>query len=164
MSDHEPVRDSKTTLYQAAQAAIAERQAKAEADRQRLTPQRRRRLGLLAAVSVVGAALLALQPTWLAGPKTLPPEPPAIAAASVRLTLLRERERVLDFQRRTGRLPQTLTEAGVTAGGLHYQLDSSLGFVLTGYFGDSVIAIGPSDTPGAFLGTGLRAIRERGRP
>jgi hypothetical protein len=159
-----PTRDSKADLLDAAQAAIRDREEKAAeaAVAARLVP-RERRIGILVLVAVAGSALLILQPTWLAGPKAPPPETPPVAAASLRLTLLRQRDYILDFHRARGRLPATLAEAGDSMPGVQYERTSDGGFRLTASAGDSVIVLRSGDSTATFLGRSIGIIRNRGQ-
>ncbi len=160
-----PGRDSKTNLYEAARAAIKDQETKADSERvARLSATgRRRRVGVMFLVGLVGALLLILRPVWLVGPDSVPPEAPSIAAASLRLGLLRERQRVLDYYKSRGRLPATLADAGVTMPDLLYQVQGADGFLLTGQAGDSIITLHSADSMSTFLGSSLAAIRDRGR-
>ena len=82
--------DSKTDLLEAAKAVVKERTEKAEqAAARRMQPEVRKRVSVLGLLGLVGLLVIVLQPAWLAGPKSLPPESPAIVEASVRLSLLR---------------------------------------------------------------------------
>lgn len=157
--------DTKSVLYEAALEAVQERAAQARARaEQRPKPKRRFPLmALLLAVGMIGGVLLLLRPTWLAGPDTLPAESPGVAAASMRVVLVRERELVLGFQRRTGRLPSSLAEAGSTAAGLEYRQDET-GFRLTGRAGDSLITLRSTDSVTAFLGDSFSRLRHRSLP
>lgn len=158
-------RDSKVSLYEAARAAVKDREDKAEADRAThpVPPGRRKRMGVLGLIGIVGLALLVIRPAWLAGPRAVPEEPPALAAASLRLTLIRERQRVFDFLQRTGRLPGTLVEAGGQAPGIHYTPGTDQTFSLAGEAGDSLITLHSADSLTTFLGSSLQAVRDRGR-
>ena len=161
-----PLRDTKTNLYEAAVAAMRDvNETKAAAASLARRPERpvAWRLALLL-LGLVGALLLLLQPAWLAGPAAPPPESPAVAAASLRLGLLRERQRVFDYAQVHGRLPTTLGEAGSTRSDLHYQLSGVGTFTLSGSAGDSLILLRSTDSMKAFLGGGLQAIKNRGQP
>lgn len=161
-----PGRDSKTDLLDAARAAIKDREeAAVAAVAAANAPQRRkRRLGIMALVGVVGIFLLILQPDWLVGPEVPPPEPPGVATASLRLTMLRERDRVFAFQKRFGRLPAALADAGVETPWLEYQRVGTDGFTLQAQVGDSVLVLTAGDSLPAFLGNSLRVLQGRGRP
>jgi hypothetical protein len=158
-------RDTKSVLYEAALEAVQERAARARARAEQRPRPRRRfpRLAFLIAVAVIGGALLLIRPAWLAGPDRLPPESPAVAAASMRVILWRERELVQAFQQRTGRLPASLGEAGSTAVGLEYRQDGT-GFRLIGRAGDSLITLRSSDSAAAFLGDSFSRLRQRSLP
>ena len=162
----EPGRDSKSDLLQAAQAAVKDRgEAAVAAAAAANTPAgRKRRLGTLAVLGVIGAVLLIIQPEWLVGPAAPPPETPAVATASLRLTLLRERDRVFAFQKRFGRLPATLGDAGVLTPGIAFQRAGSAEFTLQARLGDSLLVLSAADSGAAFLGRSLQIIRRRGRP
>src|SRR5262245_29982016 len=88
---HEPtIRESKSKLLEAAQAAIADQRAKAvdaaraQAARSRGRNAFRVTLGLL---SIGGSAVLAARPAWLVGAK-LPSETAEVKSASVTLSLV----------------------------------------------------------------------------
>lgn len=158
-------RDSKTSLLEAARAAVKDREEAAvvEAVARRNVP-RTRRVGFLSGVGMLGLALLVLQPAWLSGPTAPPPETAPIQAASLRLTMLRERARVVDFRKRTGRWPESLTEAGGTVPEVHYERTGGDGFLLSGVSGDSTIVLRSTDSLQNFMGNSLRVIKNRGKP
>lgn len=157
--------DSKTDLLEAAKAVVKERNQKAEqAAARRMQPEVRKRVGVLSLLGMAGLLVIVLQPAWLTGPKALPPESPAIVEASVRLSMLREQQRVVDFVKRTGRLPATLAEAGVSVAGLGYEALSQQEFRLFAQAGDSLLVLRSSDSMTLFLGNSLREIKNRGRP
>jgi hypothetical protein len=157
-----PARDSKSNLYEAALAAVKEREDAAGQRRHLPQETRVRWMTVLLLVALVAAILLLVRPVWLAGPQAPIAESPPLAAASLRLTLLRERQRVFDFLRINGRLPGSLGEAGVS-GIIRYEITGPGAFRMTASAGDSVITLTSSDSLGAFLGTSLHAIRNRGR-
>lgn len=159
----DPLRDSKSDLLDAARAAVKDSEAKAAelAVASRSVP-RRRRLGVLGTIGVAGLVLLAVQPVWLAGPRTVPPDPPPVAAAGLRVTLLKQRQLVFDYARTHGRLPISLAEAGDSLPGLHYNRGRDSTFTLTGSAGDSVVVLLSSDSQAVFLGNSLKILRNRG--
>lgn len=161
----EPIRDTKSSLYEAAVAAVKSRE-EVQAARALLRPWSQRRRGWhagLLLIGLTGAVLLLLRPDWLAGPRAIPSEPPAIAAASLRLSLLRERQRVVSFERAHAHLPATLGEAGSDRADLGYQSLGPDAFRLWGSAGDSLITLRSSDSSETFLGASLRLLRHRGR-
>jgi hypothetical protein len=159
-----PVHDSKTDLLDAARAVVKDRSERASQERfTRLQPAVRKRVGILTLLSVVGLGLLVLRPEWLVGPKAVPQETPAVAEASLRLGLLRERQRIVDFIRLNGRLPTSLTEAGVTLTGLGFEAEEAQGFRLYAQVGDSLLVLHSRDSMSGFLGSSLQDIKNRGR-
>lgn len=162
---HDSKRDSKSDLLEAARAVVKERNEKAEqAAARRMQPEVRKRVGVLTLLGLAGLLVIVLQPSWLTGPKGLPPESPAIVDASVRLAMLREQQRVMDFLKRHGRLPANLSEAGVTLAGLGYEVLPQQEFRLFAQAGDSLLVLRSSDSMTLFLGNSLKEIKNRGRP
>jgi hypothetical protein len=158
-----PPRDSKSNLYEAALAVVQARDA-ASQQVPLFKPAAGRgwMIGLLL-LGLAGAIILLVRPGWLTGPDTLPVESPGVAAASLRLTLLRERQRVLTFSREHGYLPATLGEAGSTRDDIRYQATGSGHFVLSAQAGDSLIRLGSADSLSEFLGESLLRFKTRGK-
>jgi hypothetical protein len=156
-------RDSKSDLLDAARAAIRDREEAASASAG-LPERRKRRVGIMAILGMLGAGVLVLQPDWLVGPDALPLESPSVATASLRVTMWRERDRVFAYQKRFGRLPATLADAGVTTEGLDYARVSAEDFTLRAMLGDSVLTLTATDSTGRFLGNSLKVLQARGRP
>lgn len=160
-----PPKDTKSVLYEAAVQAVQDRAQVAKARVER-SPRKKRRgtlIPVLAMIGLAGAILLLVRPNWLEGPTSLPPETPAVAAASMRVVLVRERDIILRYLRRTGSLPATLEAAGGSAAGLDYVRAGSE-FSVTGHTGDSSITIHSSDSVVAFLGDSFDRLRRRSRP
>jgi hypothetical protein len=158
-------RDSKTNLLEAAQAVVQDQHDRhAQERRAPLHSGVRQRVSILLLLALVGALLLVIRPHWLAGPDSLPAESPAIAEASLRLTMARERDRITAFVRQTGRLPVDLAEAGVSVPGLGYDVLENGAFRLYAQGKDSLLVLGSTDSMGLFLGTSLRDLKNRGRP
>jgi hypothetical protein len=155
-------RDTKTDLLEAARAAVRDQGDKAIADvvASSSVPHRKR-IGFFSVIGLIGLMLLVLQPAWLSGPTTVPPETVAVSAASLRLTLLRERDKVFQYIRQRGRLPDSLADAGSSVAELHYERTGAGEFLLTGHTGDSLIVLRSSDSARAFLGAALRVIKNR---
>jgi hypothetical protein len=144
----ESLHDSKTNLLEARQAVIQDQEEKLDAERiaRMSATGRRRRIGMLGTLGIAGLILLILQPTWLAGPKVVSAEPPSIAAASMRLTLLRERDRVRAYLEQHGRLPASIAEAGGAVTGISLRALPEGGFTLVGETTDSIITLHSSDS------------------
>lgn len=161
---HDPLRDSKTDLLEAARAAVKDSEAKAAeaAVSSRSVPRRRLRLGVLGVIGVAGLVLLIVQPVWLVGPATAPPDPIPVAAAGLRIALIRQRQQVFDYARTHGKLPASLEEAGDTLPGVSYRRRGDSAFTLIGSAGDSVVVLLSSDSQAVFLGNSLRVIKNRG--
>lgn len=160
-----PTHDSKTDLLEAARAVVKDRNEKAEqVASAQLNPTVRKRVSVLTLLGLVGVVLLLVQPTWLAGPAAPPPESPAIVEASLRLSMLRERQRVADFARLQGRLPTSLAEAGSTAPGIGYEALPEQNFRLFAQAGETLLVLGATDSMSHFLGNSLKDIKNRGRP
>lgn len=160
-----PARDSKSTLYDAAVAVLkSQEEATAARIQAAQAPRRRWRWRiLLLLIGLAGAALLLWRPVWLAGPKAPTSEPPGIAAASLRLALLQERQGVADYLKLHGHPPVTLAEVGGTREDFQYQVTGPTAFQISGRAGDSLITLRSSDLMTTFLGRGLLQIRNRGR-
>ncbi len=159
----QPTRDSKSSLYEAALAAVQDRAEVARA-KAAARPRLARRFPWLVSVGAVGVAglvLLLARPTWLVGPLGPPPETPGVSAASLRLSLLHNRELVRHHLRRTGSAPLSLAEAGSTTPGIEYRRTDD-GFVLSGRAGDSLIVLRSGDSTAAFLGNSLSRLKGRG--
>ncbi len=155
-------RDTKSVLYEAAVEAVQDRaaQAKAKGGRQPRKSSSGARIVVMLVLAVAGALILVLRPGWLVGPLTIPEETPAIAAASLRVELVRERDMVLRYQRQNGALPSRLEEAGVSLPNLRYRPEGA-GFSLSGMAGDSLITIRSTDSVTVFLGDSFSRLRHR---
>ena len=161
----EPARDSKSNLYEAAVAAVkSQEEVAAERARWRPSPQRKRWRVFLLLLMLGCATLLVVQPVWLTGPKVVPAETPAVSAASLRLALLRERQRVRQFEQTRGHLPASLLEAGSSRNELGFEAIYPDAFKLWGQAGDSLITLRSGDSMRTFLGESLRILRDRGAP
>lgn len=161
----QPAHDSKTDLLEAARAVVKDGQSKADQQAAaRMHPAVRKRVSILTLLGLAGMLLVVVRPNWLAGPQGLPAQSPAIVEASLRLSLLRERQRVSDFTRQWGRLPSSLAEAGSVAPGIGYEALPEQHFRLFAQAGDSLLVLRSTDSMSHFLGNSLREIKNRGRP
>ena len=109
------LRQSKTALLEAAQAAIHDQKARSDAPTRPFlaaSPGRNVFRGLLVILTLASGTVLIVQPAWLVTPKPAP-ETPAIQAASATLVLVDAVSRIKSFAEATGRLPARLKEAGV---------------------------------------------------
>lgn len=159
-----PSRDSKSDLLDAARAAIQDREEKtAEAALAARNVPMKRRMGVMIFLGLAGLVLPVLQPMWLVGPKQPPSETPPVAAASLRLALVRQHSLIVAFSKTRGRLPASLAEAGDSVPGVRYQRIGTGVFRLTANAGDSIVVLESTDSIGAFLGKSIGVIRNRGQ-
>jgi hypothetical protein len=142
------LRESKSALLEAAQAAVAEQRAKRHDPSGYLPPfgtGRQVFRGLLAMVAMVGGFLLLAQPPWLAGPK-LPLESSAVKAASATLALVEAVSHIRAFRDVRGRLPRALAEAGIRTSDIHYEPQGQDQFLVRLQAGDSAIVVRSTDS------------------
>jgi hypothetical protein len=157
--------DRKQALLDAAQAALADAKNRADrADRQGHSS--RARFSPLASgfiASAIGLYLLVARPAWFLTPPP-PPDPPEIAAASVRLTLVREASLVQRFQADSGRLPVSMAEAGSAVAGVQYDRLTDSSYVLRAVHGLDTVRLSSRDSVPLFLGNSLGLILSRSQP
>src|SRR5215471_6924066 len=89
------LRQSKTALLEAAQAAVAEQRTKGprRGTWSGASAARRAAQSMISGLIVAGAFLLLIQPAWLSGPR-LPAETPEIRSASATLVLVEAASRI----------------------------------------------------------------------
>lgn len=163
MPDRENVH--KQELLKAATEAIAQSRS---AGRPQLSQPARvgTRWGLVASglafLLVAAGWLIAARPAWIFPP---PPilEPPEVTMASMRLALVRERQRVELFQQRTGRLPTSLAEAGGSARAIEFSQTANNGYVLRTVENGAALELRSSDRVEAFLGNSLQIVLDAER-
>lgn len=155
--------DQKQELLHAAQAAVADAKARAEA-RSSDTASRSRAREILTVAGLVlaltGFTLAALRPAWFLTPPP-EPEPPVIQEASVRLTLVREAQRINGWRMANGRLPDDLAEAGTPVAGLAYDRLNDSVFALSLPVGTSLITWRSTDSLSAFIGGSVATVAAR---
>lgn len=115
-------------------------------------------LGVLVAVVVY---LLAAQPEWVFTPEETP-ESPEVVAASMRMLLVRERQRVEAFRFRNGRLPASLTEAGGNNPEAEMIRGPGGSYTIRALVGGAALELRSTDSVEAFLGNSLQVILSRG--
>jgi hypothetical protein len=155
--------DQKQELLDAAQAAVADAKAKAEARSGGTGPRSRSRdlvtvVGL--AITLAGFALAAYRPAWFLTPPP-EPEPPVIQEASVRLTLVREAQRISGWRMTNGRLPIDQAEAGTPVAGLAYDRINDSVFAVSLPFGASVVTLRSTDSLSTFIGGAVATVAGR---
>ncbi len=156
----------KRELLEAAQAAVSAPAEPAAGARHAGTsrPTNWRLVWACMAVFVgVGGGVLVLRPEWLY-PAPPPEETPALTDASLRLAMVRERQRVEAFVQQNGVLPTTMAEAGGTLAGLLLVPEAGPGYILRYSGVDQVLELRSTDSLEAFLGNSLQVILTRGTP
>lgn len=156
----------KQRLLDAAQAAVAEAQTKAEerASRRGSTPASRGIMfGASLSLFVVALYLAVARPSWFLTPPP-PPEPPAVQEASIRLTLVREAQRIATFRTTAGRLPADPAEAGSPVAGLAYDRINDSVFAVSLPFGAGMVTLRSTDSVAVFLGDAIGTVSARVAP
>ncbi len=111
----------------------------------------------------VGGGVLILQPEWLY-PAPPPEESPALTDASLRLAMVRERQRVEAFVQQNGVLPSSMAEAGGTLAGLVLVPEDGSGYTLRYSGVGQALELRSTDSLEGFLGNSLQVILTRGTP
>lgn len=124
-------------------------------------PPRHRFAAPMGLLAVMLAAVLLLEPRWLFTPP-LPPEPPALQEASLRLAMFRSIELIDAFREVNGRFPHTLAEAGADSTALTFALTPD-GYTLTGTNGRVTLTYTFPADPRQFLGKAYEVIRQRNK-
>ncbi len=157
------VRESKTDLLEAAQAAVANQRTKGRTPRSVWGERSRARAAYRSTMTgliLAGTTLLLLRPVWLAGPR-LPPEPAEIQTASATLALIEAASHVRAYHSATGRLPERLKDAGVTDATIRYRKIDTLNFVIRLAAGDSTLTLRSTDSLRPLVNEAVRALRRR---
>lgn len=110
-------------------------------------------------VSSLGV-LTVTQPDWLL-PGWAEAESPEISEASLRLAIVRERQRVEAYRMQHGRLPATLEAAGGSLSGVRYTIRNDGTYLLEADLGRSYVRLASTGSVQAFLGNSLQVILSR---
>jgi hypothetical protein len=154
-------RQSKSALLEAAQAAIADQRGRSPRPPSAPEPPRRTALRVtLGILIIVGAVLLGLRPSWIAGVAPRP-ESPAVVAASATLALVEAVSRVNAFRQIRGTLPRSLAEAGVRDRDMVYRQLSGDTFEIELVAGDSTVTIRSTDSLRAVVADAIRTLERR---
>jgi hypothetical protein len=112
-----------------------------------------------------GLALLAVLAGWAFGtrpewvfPAPVAAEAPEMTAASMRLSLVRERQRVERYREQNGRLPATLAEAGSTIPTIEIATSPDGSYLLRAVEGGTALELHSSEDVETFLGNSLQVI------
>jgi hypothetical protein len=150
-----------TVLKTQADEREAERQV-AEARRRAATRVRPVVWAGSAIVLFIAAYLWVERPDWVFTP---PPAPESLAVkeASLRIALANAAQHVERFRLRTGRLPQTLDEAGAHRDSVLYHRTGTETYQLIGVNGPVRVTLASSDGLPKFLGNSFEVISRRNR-
>lgn len=154
------LRQSKSALLEAAQAAVEDQKVRTGAGPASARSARTGFRVLLVTVLVLAAAVLIARPSWFVGPD-LPIEPEAIQTASARLALVDAIGRVRTYLTVSGQLPPTPDAAGVTNHAISLKPLAGGEFELTLRAGDSLIAVRSTDSLKPLVVDALRALQRR---
>ncbi|MDZ4674414.1 MAG: hypothetical protein SGI84_08165 [Gemmatimonadota bacterium] len=113
----------------------------------------------LALVATVGA-LTVSQSDWLI-PTWAETESSEISEASLRLAIVRERQRIEAYRLQHGRLPTTLEAAGGSLSGVRYTVREDGSYLLEADLGRSYVRLASTGSVQAFLGNSLHVILSR---
>lgn len=152
----------KHELLAAAEAAVSDRSVTPEAPRRPPAHRSRLVVGGVILIALLGTYISVLRPEWVftATPVV---ESPQIVEASLRLAMVRERQRVEEFVRTRGRLPATLAEAGGTLAGAGLVAGPERSFLLTAPLGGDTLELRSTDQLEPFLGNSLQVILSRSK-
>jgi hypothetical protein len=145
------------------QAAEREAQLRAAEARRRA----RNRLGVMASTGLtilvlVGGYLWMAKPDWVF-PPAIQPESVEVRQASLRIGVATASQHIQRFQRKSGRLPETLAEAGVSTQGITYQRLGADSYRLDAEEGELRVSLGSHDSLPVFLGNSFEVITRRAR-
>lgn len=114
----------------------------------------------VAALLATVGTLAAGQPGWLV-PSWLEAESLEVTEASLRLAIVRERQRVEAYRVLHGQLPPTLEAAGGSVPGVRYLLAPDGTYLLEADLGRSYVRLASTGSVQAFLGNSLQVILTR---
>lgn len=159
----------KKALLEAFDSVMKNQAAERDAEVQAAEARRRARTRLgslgwtsLAILMLVGAYLWIAKPEWVF-PTASQPESVALREASLRIGVAAAAQHVKHFRDKSGRLPETLTEAGVSSQGISYHRLGPDTYRLEADEGDLHVALGSHDSLPVFLGNSFEVIARRPR-
>jgi hypothetical protein len=119
------------------------------------------RLGLSLLIIVVCVAIIVVKPVWLF-PTSLPPDPPELHDASLKLQVYRVANRIDAFRRANGRLPETAAEAGAGVPGTMYAVSGDR-YTISAGIGSRQVTYHSTVPLQEFLGNSYEIIKQRSR-
>lgn len=111
----------------------------------------------LVLLAVLAGWLFGTRPEWVFTPP-LAAEAPEVTAASMRLSLVRERQRVERYREQHGRLPATLAEAGGLLPNIEIAASPDGSYLLRAVEGATAVELHSSEDVETFLGNSLQVI------
>ncbi|HEY7635694.1 MAG TPA: hypothetical protein VH763_09125 [Gemmatimonadales bacterium] len=164
-----PSTPEKKALLDAFDTVIKTQAAEREAELRAAEARRRarNRLGALTWTSLtilgfVGGYLGLTKPEWLF-PTESAPESIELRQASLRIGVATAAQHIKRFQQKSGRLPETLAEAGVSGQGITYQRLGPDAYRLEAEEGELRVSLGSNDSLPGFLGNSFELIARRPR-
>ena len=119
-------------------------------------------MGVCAAILLfVCAYLWVEQPEWVF-PSQAPAESMAVKEASLRIGMANAAQHVERYRQRNGRLPATLSEAGVHGEGMVLETVGADGWRLVGSNGPARLSLSSTEQLSRFLGNSFEVIAQRG--
>jgi hypothetical protein len=159
----------KKALLEAFDSVIKNQAAERDAELRAAEARRRARTRLgslawtsLAILVVVGGYLWIARPDWVF-PTTAQPESVELRQASLRIGVATAAQHIQRFQHKSGRLPETLAEAGVSSHGISYQRVGPDAYRLEADEGELHVTLGSRDSLPVFLGNSFDVIARRPR-
>lgn len=111
----------------------------------------------LVLLAILTGWLFGTRPEWVFAPP-LAAESPEVTAASMRLALVRERQRVERYREQHGRLPATLAEAGGSLPNIEMAASPDGSYLLRAVEGATALELHSTESVEAFLGNSLQVI------
>jgi hypothetical protein len=116
----------------------------------------------IAVLALVGGYLWIAKPDWVFR-AAVQPESLEMRHASLRIGVATAAQHIKRFQHKSGRLPETLAEAGVSSQGISYQRLGADAYRLEADEGELHVTLGSRDSLPVFLGNSFEVIARRPR-
>jgi hypothetical protein len=159
----------KKALLEAFDSVMKNQAAERDAELRAADARRRARTRLgsltwtsIAILTVVGGYLWIAKPDWVF-PVAVQPESFELRQASLRIGVATAAQHIKRFQHKSGRLPETLAEAGVSSPCISYQRLGPDAYRLEADEGELHVTLGSHDSLPIFLGKSFEVIARRPR-